>query len=367
MAIRTILKDGKKLYEVYVNGSDARGRRIQRKRSSIESLRKAEVIEFEMKRDLAFLKEQKVDLRWEEWVCHCLRMMKVQYQPSTLYSYETTLNKWVNGHFKGKELRQLTKADIHSFIFEGLPPDTTMFTRHYVLKIIKRVLQMAIDAGEMDRNITAGLRVKVPESEKKVLTAKEVEVFLNQAKITNHRFYPIWIMALFTGMRSGELYALRWTDVDLDNAKISVSKSWSSKNGVTSTKNQKSRVVPISDELMEYLRELKLQSGDQDHVLPHPAEWTRGGAAKVTKEFCKSIGITEIKFHDLRATFITNLLSQGTSIARVMSIVGHSDMDTTNVYLRMAAVDLTGATDCLDFMVPTFDDDNVLPLRKELK
>ncbi len=367
MAIREEFKNGKKLYEVYVTGSTARGVRIQRKRSNIESLRKAEVIEFELKRELAILKESKVDLRWEEWIVLCLKMMKVSYQPSTLHSYETTLNKWVNGHFKGKELGQLTKADIHSFIFEVMPPEATMFTRHYVLKIIKRIVQMAVDSGEMNRNITAGLRVKVPESEKKVLTVQEVELFLREARITNHRFYPIWIMALYTGMRSGELYALKWTDVDLDNAKISVSKSWSSKNGVTSTKNQKCRIVPISDELLVYLKELKLEYGNQDHVLPHPLEWTRGGAAKVTKEFCKSIGITEIKFHDLRATFITNLLSQGTSIARVMSIVGHSDMDTTNVYLRMAAVDIRDATNNLGYTLPVRRTQNVVQLRKEPK
>lgn len=67
MAIRTTIKDGKKLFEVYVNGFNAQGTRVQRKRTNIESLRKAEVIEFELKRELAILKESKVDPRWEEW------------------------------------------------------------------------------------------------------------------------------------------------------------------------------------------------------------------------------------------------------------------------------------------------------------
>jgi hypothetical protein len=63
MAIRNIIRDGKKLFEVYVNGFNSRGTRVQRKRSNIETLRKAEVIEFELKRELAILSESKVEAR----------------------------------------------------------------------------------------------------------------------------------------------------------------------------------------------------------------------------------------------------------------------------------------------------------------
>lgn len=279
MAIRTIVKDGKKLFEVYVNGFNARGSRVQRKRTNIDTLRKAEGVEFELKRELAILKESRVDARWEEWVEECLNIMKVTYRPSTVYSYQTTLDKWANRHLKGRELKGITKMDVHSLLYENMPPETTMHTRKYVLKIIKRVLQMAVDHGKLDRNPCNGMMVKVPETEKKVLTNQEVEIFLSEAKATNHRFYPIWVVALFTGMRSGELYALKWVDVDLENGTISVSKAWNSKNGFTSTKNQKSRIVPISAELGSFLKELKLQRGQEEFVLPHPTEWTRGDAA----------------------------------------------------------------------------------------
>lgn len=363
MAVRTIIKDGKRLFEVYVNGLNARGTRVQRKRTNIESLRKAEVIEFELKRELAILKESKVDPRWEEWTEECLNIMKVTYRPSTLYSYQKTLDKWVNKPFKGKELKDITKLNVHSLIFEVIPPETTMHTRKWVLKIIKRVLQMAVDHGKLDRNPCNGMMVKVPETEKKVLTNKEVEIFLTEAKATNHRFYPIWVVALFTGMRSGELYALKWSDVDIENGTISVSKSWSSKNGFTSTKNQKMRIVPISGELSSFLKELKIERGQYEFVLPHPAEWTRGDAAKVLKCFCKSIQITEIRFHDLRATFITNLLARGESLARVMAIVGHADMETTNVYLRKSGIELKDGTEKLGYRLPAAQADNVVQLR----
>lgn len=362
MAIRSYSVKGKKLYEVYVNGFDLRGKRIQKRKRGIESIRKAQDVEFEIEREFAVIKEGSIHVRWGEWFEECLKVMKVTYRPSTIYSYETTGRAWIQKPWEKKELRSITNLDVHELIFETLPIEVTMHTRRYVLKIVKRILQMAVDQGKIIRNPSLGLMVKVPESLKKVLTNTEVEIFLNQAKLTKHRFYQIWAMALFTGCRSGEMYALKWSDIDLDARTIQVSRSWSSKNGITPTKNQKCRIVPISDELLGFLRELKIERGREQSVLPHLMEWTRGEAAKVTKAFCRSIGITDIRFHDLRATFITNLLARGVPLAVVMSMVGHSDMETTNVYLRQAGVEIQGGTEKLGYKLPVDQAGQVLQL-----
>jgi len=352
MAIKTYSSKGKKLYEVYVNGFDARGKRIQMRKRGIESIKKAKDLEFEFEHDLAKIKEGSAHERWGEWFEECLKIMKVNYRPSTVYNYEKSARRWIQKPWEDKELRKITNMDVHELIFELIPAEVTMHTRKYVLKIVKRIFQMAVDNGKMDRNPALGLMVKVPETPKKVLTNSDAETFLSQAKLTNHRFYPIWALALFTGCRSGELYALKWSDVDMEARTISISRSWNSKNGFTSTKNQKSRMVPISDELMVFLKQLRLQRGKEEFVLPHLQEWTRGCAAKVTRAFCKAIGVTDIKFHDLRATFITNLLARGVPLAVVMAIVGHADMETTNVYLRQAGVEIQGGTDKLGYKLP---------------
>lgn len=358
MSIKTYIKNGKCLYEVYVGGLDARGLKWQRRRTNIETKRKAEVIEFELKRELAKLREEKVHPRWEEFIKECFNILKINYRPSTMYSYQTTSDKWLMSEWTGLELKDITKKRVYELVFEKM--DSTNHTKKYVLKIIKRIFQVALDLGYLSHNPAQGLQIKVPEADKKVLTNAEAQLLLSTAKSTNHRFYPVWLMALFTGMRSGELYALRWVDVDFEAKTISVSRSWSSKNGFTSTKNQKTRVVPISEELLDYLKELRLERGQEEFVLPRLSEWERGEAAYVTRGFCKSIGITEIKFHDLRATFITNLLARGESLVRVMAIVGHSNMETTNVYLRKAGIELNGGTDKLGYKVPKDHEANVI-------
>lgn len=359
MAIRIYFEESpdgtrKKLYEVYVNGHDSRGVRVQRKRRGVETHRKAEQVEFELMRELAMLKEQKVPYRWSEWFDECMKRMKVMYRPSTIWSYQKLTGLRVGPHWENIEIDKINRGEVHATIFEKIGDDLSLNSRKTILKHVRRIFEMAVEEGHLDRNPCAGIQVKVPEVDQKVLTTAEVDIFLREAKLAQHRFYPMWVMALMTGMRSGELFALKWTDVDLDGQILSVSRQWTSRCGIGPTKTQRSRVVPISDELAKFLKELRLKRGSEsEFVLPHLPEWENGEQAKITQEFCQAIGVTTVKFHDLRATFITNLLARGESLARVMSIVGHTQLKTTNLYLRKAGVEVKGGTDKLGYRLPT--------------
>ena len=88
--------------------------------------------------------------------------------------------------------------------------------------------------------------------------------------------------------------------------------------------------------------------------------------AQVIREFCVSIGVTSVKFHDLRATFITNLLARGIPLAVVMAIVGHSQLKTTNGYLRKAGVDVQGGTEKLGYKLPQMSGAKIFTLTKRV-
>jgi len=329
----------------------------------IETLRKAETIEFELMRELAQLKEENVPFRWSEWLNVCLKRMKMTCQPSTVINYQTTLNKWITPLWKDLDLGDISREKVYKALFESVDSNLKPYTKKCILKFVKRIFQMAIEEGVLQRNPCLGISVKVSEPDQKVFTNSEAEIFLKEAKAVNHRFYPIWVVALLTGMRSGELYALKWTDIDMDARIISVTRQWTSKNGFGPTKTRLNRVVPISDELLSFLKARKLQIGSEsEFVLPHLTEWTHGDQASVIRDFCVAIKITSIKFHDLRATFITNLLSRGESLARVMSIVGHNELKTTNGYLRKAGVDVQGGTDKLGYKLPQESEGRVLSI-----
>jgi integrase len=364
MSIRHYLdKNGNKLYEAYAIIRKPDGGKFQMKRKGIKSLRQAELVEFELKRQLANrVENHSAATTWAEWFETCMSKMKIEFKPSTMMNYEGQLKKWAHPVWRERFLEDITPQDVHELIYREIH-GVTMHARKSVLKMTKRILQMAVEEGILRNNPALKVKVKVPETKQAVLNTTEVDTLLREAKLFGHKFYEIWAVALLTGMRSGELYALKWSDVDFENHRITVSQSWCSKNGYGPTKSAKNRVVPICDELVALLKELRLKKcPEYEFVLSHLRDWTMGDQAEILREFCKLIGITPVRFHDLRATFITQLLLKGVPLAQVMAVVGHSQIKTTNVYLRLAGADLSGVTNKLGFTLPTEQQGRVLTL-----
>lgn len=258
-------------------------------------------------------------------------------------------------------------SDVHNVIFNDCKA-TSSYTQKGLLKIVKRIFNLAIEEAIIVRNPAVGIRVRCAEANQAVLNKSEVEILLSEARRTEHRFFPHWMLALLTGMRSGELYSLRWTDVDIVTGKISISKAWTKCNGEGPTKTAKNRIYPISNECRKYLEELRTtNASDSEYVLPRLWEWSQGEQAKVLKSFCEEIGITQVKFHDLRATFITQMLNNGVPLSKVMAIVGHSSLKTTQGYLRLSGKDIEGATEGLNILVPQTEErlENVIQLKRK--
>ncbi len=136
--------------------------------------------------------------------------------------------------------------------------------------------------------------------------------------------------------------------VNLEHRQILVNCSWSSKDGYKSTKSGDDRVVEIPKPLLPVLQELKLKSAGSEFVLPRLSKWDKGEQARELRFFLKTLGLPEIRFHDLRASWATMLLSKGVPPSQVMSMGGWKDMDTMMIYMRKAGIDIKNSTSVLD-------------------
>lgn len=350
--IKTYKKDGRKLYEVYVMERDAHGKQISRRKRGLESERDAKEVEFQFKSELRGVTKANA-ITWEMWHAKTIERYSMVFRASTVANYDGYLKKYIPSSWLKRDLRSITKSEVYDLI-DRSKTKLGETSQKNILKMLRKLFEEAIAEGYIERNPTAGIVIKSTQAIKKVLTTKEVEILLKEAKFTNHEYYPIWAFAVLTGMRSGEMYATRWSDVDMAAGIISVSRQWTSKDGFHELKTGDWRVVPISSDLRSLLLELSAKYGMESSafVLPHPNSWTRGMQAGILRTFCDLAGITSVKFHDLRATFITNMLAQGVSLVRVMSIVGHRKMETTDEYLRLAGVEVKGATDSLGYSLP---------------
>ena len=189
------------------------------------------------------------------------------------------------------------------------------------------------------------------EKQKPILNLQQIRKLLDAARGYDHAWFPIWLFCLHTGARSGEAYAIEWTDIDLENGRLFINKSFNKRQKtIGSTKAGYWREVPINSELSRLLMELRAKhAATSNFVLPRITNWDRGAQARVLREFCKLIGIPQINFHALRACFATQLLRNGVEAARVMKICGWKELETMQRYIRLAGVEVEGVTDSLKF------------------
>jgi integrase len=221
-----------------------------------------------------------------------------------------------------------------------------------LLKFIRGAFKYALELGHVNRNLSPEMKFRVGDKIKQVLTQEQVKLFLNKAKEYAVEWYPHWCLALYTGMRNGELYALTWDKVIFENRQIIVDCSWNKEDGFKSTKSGDDRMVEIAPTLLTILKELKLESQDRTFVLPRIDKWDKGEQARELRMFLTGLGLPSIRFHDLRATWATIMLSRGIEPIKVMIQGGWKDLKTMQIYIRKAGVDIKGSTDGLELHNP---------------
>ena len=224
-----------------------------------------------------------------------------------------------------------------------------------VLKYIRGVFQFAIDSGLLQSNPTPLMKFKIGDKMKQVLTQEQIKILLNQAKLMECEWYPIWATALYTGMRNGELYALTWNKVNLEKRQILVDCSWNVANGFKDTKSGDDRIVEVAPDLLYILKEIKLKGSDSNYVLPRIDKWDKGEQARELRMFLTGLGLPRIRFHDLRASWATVMLSKGIAPIKVMAMGGWKDLKTMQFYIRKAGVDISGISDSLSLHNPIIE------------
>lgn len=203
---------------------------------------------------------------------------------------------------------------------------------------------------------------KVEEKKPQILKLDEIRKLLEAARRLESPWYPIWAVALLTGCRSGELYALQWDHVDFEKRVLFIHRNWTNKSGFGPTKGRYWRTVPMNSQLERLLKERRQNTGSSRFVLPHFQSWTDGRQAEELKKFLVGVGLPPVKFHTLRACFATQLIADGIAPAQIMKICGWKDLKTMERYIRLAGIDVKGATDGLKLLSPAETMENVVNL-----
>ena len=274
--------------------------------------------------------------------------------------YEGIVRNHINPAIGGVRLSKLAPSRVQSMFSAMEQGVATACTRKYAYVVINRALNVALKWGLIMRNACGPLdRLKATEKDIQPLTAKQTQQLLAESE--SNRLHALFVLSVTTGIRQGELFALHWPDIDLDRATISVWHTLEDVRGRLRLKEPKTagsrRLVKLPrmavDALIEHRKRMLAEgwAGSQWVFVN-----TQGTPLRKTNflryvwnPLRKAAGIPSVRFHDLRHTQATLLLSLGVNPKVVSERLGHKNVSITlNTYSHVMPGMQQSAVDNLD-------------------
>jgi integrase len=273
-------------------------------------------------------------------------------RPRTLANYELQVRRHIKPALGEIQLKTVTPAHVQGLYRQKLDSGLAPSSVRYIHAVLHRALKQALRWGLVPRNVTEAVDLpKLVSEEVHALTPEEARVLLDAAKEAGDRLEALYVVAVTTGMRRGELLGLRWSDVDLGEggaATLRVGRQLQRmRDGsglrFVAPKGGKGRTIRLPSRAVEALKahrarqvEERLKAGplyrDEGLVFAtevgtplEPSNIDR----RSFKPLLKKAGLPDIRFHDLRHTCATVLLSQGVNPKLVQELLGHADIRLT--------------------------------------
>ena len=288
----------------------------------------------------------------EEWLEH----NKHKWAQTTFeVTYRMVMNQIVTKFpaIKVQDITPLHGKKLLADLSESLAPSTV----NRIMSLTSQILNYAVDTELINKNPFKSIpHIRERESDKKTWTFEEINQFLKTAVLDNPFYYRIVFVTVFTGMRKGEIFGLRKTDIDFKNNIININQSLHETNehglilGGPKTKTSK-RAIAVNEDVIKILKEqirrnneckLALGSGYEDNGLVFCREdgipYRPSSLNRPFNRLTKKAGVPQIRFHDLRHTHATLLLETGANPKVIADRLGHADIKTTlNTYSHVTA------------------------------
>ena len=288
---------------------------------------------------------------------------KQDLKPKSFQRYHGVYKNYIeNTDFGNIKLNDLRTTHLQRHYKKLLDNGITPTTIRQINTNLKTCLNEAERQGYIQKNWCklVTLPKKEDNKEVKILTKEEQQSFLEAIK--GHDLELLYIVALGTGLRIGEILGLKWSDIDFKNNELHVNRNlqkvalyeddkvigYEVVESTPKTKNSL-RTIPVPQNIIKKLRTHKKEQNElilllqeeydnKNYVfcnkLGKPIEDKRPG--RNLKTILTSIGIDPIKFHALRHTYATRLFEAGIPPKTVQHLMGHSDIETTmNIYTHV--------------------------------
>ena len=256
--------------------------------------------------------------------------------PKTQETYEGHLRNWVLPMLGDVAVANVDKAMVRGFVAEIRGRGKSQGTVDGCVKVLRLILGFALDAGAIKANPAARLSLE-RQQRKEMHFLSESDVVLLAATMPVPTYETMVLFAAWTGMRAGEIEALRIKRLNLVTGKAEVAENLGEARDGTlrigPTKTYQRRTVPLAPFLAERMEPLVAGRGAEDFVFTAPG----GGPVRHNNFYSRAFkpglrraGLdTSIRFHDLRHTCAAWLIDSGAHVRAIMEWLGHSSPSVT--------------------------------------
>lgn len=300
----------------------------------------------------------------EFWEATYLPSAEATKTSQTIKTEKGRFHNWIKGHIGGIRLQKLTQAQVEAVAIHALKSGKSATTARHILADISQVWNMAAAHGLVGGESPVR-RVKKPKQDNRrmrFLTPDEAQTLLDALKKRSMDVHDEALMALFCGLRAGEIYSLTWGDVDFSGGTLHI----------RDTKNRRDRHGFIAQEVKSMLERRYTGQTKNMFVFPSIEGKQRRWVSDTFSRTVDELGLNDtgematdengtrvpvkiqdarqrVVFHSLRHTFASWLVQKGTPLYTVAELMGHTTLEMTKRYshlapdsLRKAAMSLEG-------------------------
>ena len=268
-------------------------------------------------------------------------------KPSTLNTYRSLLRAHLSTGLGGLTLDRIEPVHVERLVASMRHGGAGAKLTCNALTLLFQIFEFGRRKGWCETNPVKEVdRPDVEEHQDiRFLSMEEVEALLGAVsddEVLGPTDRALYLTAAMTGLRQGELLALRWRDVDWPAARLRVRRNYVRGHWGTPKSRRGSRSVPMVDrvagELERHFQRSAFQ-GDEDLVFAHPQSGEVLDHSALVRRYKKALraaGVREVHFNDLRHTFGTRMAAAGVPLRTLQEWMGHRDFKTTLIYADYA-------------------------------
>ena len=256
---------------------------------------------------------------------------------STLSNYESNIRVHFKPFFVNKDLRSISKSDIERLQIK-LKEHHNSKGLNVIITVLKAIFKEAVKEGYILKTPCEYIKSLTEEQRPDVFWSREELVKFLQAN-HQHELYDLFLVAMNTGLRKGELAGLKWDRVLIDRKLLGITRIRDRVEQKERTKTNLIRWVPMNDIVITTLVRLKNKNSHSDFVFLN-----EGGQPINTHHLYRTFQRAQIKagvkniirFHDLRHTFASNFIMDGGKSEYLQKFLGHTELTMTQRYTHFS-------------------------------